>query len=467
MSTIHAKPASSRHPDAYLFKQQPITMTRMHCLITALFALLPPLVRAQAPADTTDRIADSINIQGRDYPSGKLPGGLVLMGEVGVAGFPWVQYNILHHARSRQGGLYETRATRTPKGDYLLMFPDGGHYGPGKGRKVNDMLAMRSSDGGRTWSKPVVAFDIDYNQHGFIPFIPKGSARIYAFGTQPVFSMYEWEDGNHENTPIGYRYSDDDGRTWSEVRFIRPRNDPGFRGMSVMRMTETPRGTWILGSHEADWSYKPLITRQYMLRSADKGATWELLPGKRHGGWHAKGYGRMDEGRPISIGGDSVMALLRTPEGHLWQTFSPDDGRNWSAPRPTPLVHPDAPPMLFPLSDGKTLIAFHHNRHHDTDYTGLSGTKKEQMMDRSELWFSLSTDGGRSWSAPRFFLVNALAEAYDRHFRNYQCSYIDAFTDGGTLHVFIPHRWERVLYLRVREADLARFPARQALLTVR
>ena len=28
-----------------------------------------------------------------------------------------------------------------------------------------------------------------------------------------------------------------------------------------------------------------------------------------------------------------------------------DDGRNWSYPAPTPLVHPDAPPMLFKLSD--------------------------------------------------------------------------------------------------------------------
>jgi len=36
-----------------------------------------------------------------------------------------------------------------------------------------------------------------------------------------------------------------------------------------------------------------------------------------------------------------------------------------STTRPTPLVHPDAPPMLFHLADGKTLAAFHRNRHHD------------------------------------------------------------------------------------------------------
>lgn len=419
---------------------------------------------AQFLRDSTDRVADSIQIQDISFSTRKLPGALQVDNRLGVASFSWVSGAILHHARNRAGGLYETRATVTPNGDYLLMFPDGGHYGHLKYKKGNDMLAMRSGDKGKTWSKPTIAFDIDYNQHGFIPFIPKNSKRIYAFGTQPAFHSYSADDGQVENAPIGYRYSDDDGFKWSEVRFIRPVNDPGFRGMSVMRMTETDRGTWILGSHEGDWSYSPLITRLYLLRSEDKGATWQLLPGKRHGGWHAKGFGRMDEGRPINLGNDKVLMMSRTPEGHLWSSTSIDDGKTWPQPQPTPLVHPDAPPMLFKLSDNKTLIAFHHNRHHDVDYTGLSGTKREIMMDRSELWFSTSKNDGVTWSEPRLFLVNALAEAYTSHFRNYQCSYMDVFVDNGELHCFIPHRWQRVLYLHFSEKDLDKFPTRQQLL---
>lgn len=434
-----------------------------------VFFLLPAFIAVQTVSaqflpDSTDRIADTIQIQDINFLSKSLPGSLQVKPDAGVASFPWVNTNVIHYARSKAGGLYETRATVTPSGDYLLMFPDGGHYGGAKGKKVNDMLALRSKDKGKTWERPVVAFDIDYNQHGFIPFIPKNSKRIYAFGTQPVFAMYKNTEGQQENTPIGYRYSDDDGYTWSEVRFIQPVNDPEFRGMSVMRMTETDKGTWLLGSHEADWSYKPLITRQYLLRSEDKGATWELLPGKRHGGWHAKGFGRMDEGRPINIGNDKVYFMTRTPEGHLWSSTSTDDGKTWSTLKPTPLIHPDAPPMLFRLSDNKTLIAFHHNRHHDLDYTGLSGSKKEIMMDRSELWFSLSKDAGETWDEPRLLLVNALAEAYISHFRNYQCSYIDVFTDNGELHCFIPHRWQRALYVHFKETELGKFPTKKQLL---
>jgi len=34
------------------------------------------------------------------------------------------------------------------------------------------------------------------------------------------------DHGQNENAPIGFRYSDDDGCSWSEVRLIRPVNAP-------------------------------------------------------------------------------------------------------------------------------------------------------------------------------------------------------------------------------------------------
>lgn len=433
------------------------------CAVTlSSLLLLGALAQVNQPAQSGDAIAPRINLQGRDVATNALPRPFVVKEKLGIATLPFVEGQVIHRASDKQAGMYETRAAITPQGDYLLMFPDGRHYG-GSDKKTNDMLAYRSKDKGRAWQGPTVAFDIDYNQHGFVPLIPKGSKRIYAFGTQPIWGMYTREHGLRENTPIGFRYSDDDGHHWSEVRLIRPKNDPDFKGMSVMRMTETDRGTWLIGSHEADWSYSPLITRQYVLRSEDQGKTWELLPKVRHGGWFARNFGRMDEGRPINLGNDKVLMLIRTPEGHLWETRSNDDGKTWSEPKATALIHPDAPPMLFHLSDGKTLIAFHHNRHSDKDYTGLDGRKMEVMRDRSEMWFSLSTDEGVTWSEPRLVFANALAESFDRPFRNYQCSYLDMFVDNGELHLFIPHRWERALYLHFKEAGLKKFPTKREL----
>jgi hypothetical protein len=123
------------------------------------------------------------------------------------------------------------------------------------------------------------------------------------------------------------------------------------------------------------------------------------------------------------------------------------------------MVHPDAPPMLCHLSDGKTLLSLHHNRHNVSFdiYKGL-GRNPEAFQDRSEVWASLSTDEGRTWSEPRFVFVNALAETLGSDFRNYQCSYIDVFADGDTLNLFVPHRWRQVLHLQFQESEITAFP---------
>lgn len=422
-------------------------------------------------ASTDSEFLETIIVADREVTPADPPQGLVLRDKLGILAHESLDGRIVHQV---DGTLFECRATKTPRGDYLLMFPTdtegrdltkgtNSHYN-GKKEKVNDLLSFRSSDHGRTWQGPKIAFDIDYNQHGFIPIIPKSTRRIYAFGTQPVWGMWSTERGLNENAPIGYRYSDDDGQSWCEARVIRPLNDPDFKGMSVMRMCETDTGTWLLGTHEGDWSYNPLMTRTYVLRSENQGKSWELLPRPRHGGFHAPGYNRMDEPRPIALGNGHVLLMIRTPEGHLWQSWSDDDGKSWCGPEPSSLIHPDAPPMLFHLSDGQTLIAFHHNRHHDLDYRGLISSKPEITKDRSEIWFSLSTNGGHTWSEPKFLFVNALGETLGTPFRNYQCSYMDMFVDDGYLNLFVPHRWQRVLHLRMRESDLAMAPTAEDLI---
>ena len=385
------------------------------------------------------------------------PDDFVADAEIGMLRHKSLTGRVVHKARPDVRGLFETRAVRTPKGDLLLMFPEGNHYAAGHG-KVNELVAYRSSDDGKTWDGPTTAFDIDYSQHGFIPLIPKGSNRIYAFGTQPIPSKYSRENGKHENTPIGFRWSDDDGHTWSDAKLIRPINDPDFRGMSVMRMCETDNGVWLLGSHAADWSKKPLETQQYILRSEDQGKNWTVLPSERPKGWFAPNFRRMDEGRPISLGKGEVYFMARTPTGRLWDARSLDDGKSWSEPKPSVLIHPDAPPMLFHLSDQKTLIAFHHNRHIKTQYTGLSGTM-DGMRDRGEVWISLSKDGGRSWSVPQFLFANATkADSEKSGWFNHNASYLDAVIDDGTIHLFCPHLWNRAVHLTMKERDLVLLP---------
>ncbi len=425
--------------------------------------LRPPallfLVAASLHALEPLPLMDTVVVNGIDISAKSPPKDLVIDKDMGLLLVEAVKGQVVHRTKTR---ILETRATITPKGDFLLMFPEGDHYAKSKGEKINSMMACRSTDMGKTWSAPAVAYDIPYGQHGFIPLIPRGTQRIHCFGTQPIPGKWTWEEGKRENAPIGWRTSDDDGHTWSDVHLIEPVNDPSFMGMSVMRMTETDAGTWLVGSHLADWSKKPFTTQQYLLRSEDKGKTWTVLPNARPKGWIAEGFNRMDEGRPLNLGGGRVLFMSRTPQGHLFTAWSKDDGKTWTEPAPSTLVHPDAPPMLFPLSDGKTLVAFHHNKVPSTHHGDLSD-HAELMRMRSEVWVSLSTDEGHTWSEPRFVLANAAAPVHKVSGFNSQCSYIDAFTENGVMHLFMPHRWQQVLHLTIKEDALGKLPTKAQL----
>ncbi|HBC88659.1 MAG TPA: hypothetical protein DCZ94_17070 [Lentisphaeria bacterium] len=409
------------------------------------------------------KLQKNISVGGKNIDLSNLPYGMVADGELGLLlASNEMSGKVIHE--NPYAGIYETRATVTPKGDYLLMFPDAlpgtvrqsgknGHYAASK-TKTNNLIAYRSSDKGKSWKGPSMPLNIDYNMHSFIPLIPRNSQRIYAFGTQP-----RWDKFNGvENAAIGFRYSDDDGFTWSDVTFIEPVNDSDFQAMSAMRMCETDRGTWILGAHAGTPFFKQedgsmtTCTRQYLIRSEDKGKTWTVLPDKRPNGWFAEGFNRMDEGRPINIGNGEVYFMSRTCEGHLWSSRSLDDGKTWSKLAPTPLVHPDAPPMLFHLGDGKTLAAFHHNSH-----TG-SHFNDNAMRDRGQLWISLSRDGGMTWSKPRFVLSNIVAPDGTGAWCEDNCSYIDLFSDNGVLNIFMPHRWRRCLHIQMEESAIEMLP---------
>ncbi len=121
-------------------------------------------------------LAEKIHVNGIAIDPRSPPAGLVLREALGLLTVPALNGQIVHRTTTR---ILETRAVLTPRGDYLLLFPEGEHYATANGRpKANTMIAYRSSDRGRTWRGPSVAFDIDYSQHGFVPLIPRGTTRL-------------------------------------------------------------------------------------------------------------------------------------------------------------------------------------------------------------------------------------------------------------------------------------------------
>ncbi len=408
------------------------------------------------------KVADNVIAGDTAIDTNHPPKGLVLRTDLGLVTHELVEGQVIHRSRTPSANprLYETRAAVTPRGDYLLMFPDGLHATGHIGAKVNDLLAYRSSDKGMTWHGPTVPYGWEVSHRAFIPLVPHGSSRIYALGSHTMRSP----------NPLGYRYSDDEGYTWSDLMLI----EPEFSGTGVIQMCETEAGSWLMGFHRA---------RILRGEKQNERRVWTCVPLNRPSDGYSNKVGwDMDELRIISGIGSEVLAFARTREGHLWMMRSEDDGKNWSDPIPTPLVHPDAPPMIFRLSDGR-LIALHHNRciartifepkHHWLDYPSYntkatnewSNTKwsLHDWVSRNQVWFSISWDEGKSWSEPRFLFVNAVDETLENANLDYSCSYLDLFVDGGDVHIFFPHRWRQVLHLHFKQSDLDKFPVKSDL----
>jgi hypothetical protein len=297
---------------------------------------------------------------------------------------------------------------------------------------------------------------VPYNQHAFNPFIPSGSNRIYVFGTDfhPDYTVLP------HNGAVSLRYSDDDGHTWSEPKFIAPENRPDWRGVGHMQACETDSGAWLIGTYFI--MSKPdhnRADRQYILRSEDKGETWTLLPHDKPEGWFLSEYDRMLEGLPVNCGGGLLAFFIRTSEGHIWRSESRDDGLTWIDPEPTTLVHPDAPPMIFRTGRGDELVAFIHN----CPPGGLRFADDTARWDRNEIWASCSRDGGLTWSEPRYLLSNAAMPSDFGGSGGVEVCYADLIVDGSRLHLIFDHRKRQVVIASFDVEELDRLPTASTL----
>jgi hypothetical protein len=393
-------------------------------------------------------IPRNLQIAGAEVATDRPPAGFQANRQIGLLHHEAIRLKLIH--ANREGAAYTPRAVKTPRGDYLVVFPCGwGHMWAGKNEKnPNDLYFTRSTDQGRTWSNPTPKWRAPYGYNSGVFLIPSGSERIYLFGVEMHPDWRRGYDGG-----IAYRYSDDDGRTWSKPHLIEPTNDRGYRGLAHIDMTQTPEGTWLLGTYEArsrSIGIEQRIDRQYILRSEDQGGSWTLLPGPRPGGWKIDPYGYMIEGRPLALGGSEVLFWGRAPGGHPWEFRSVDDGRTWSGPVPVKLVHPDAPPMIWKL-DGR-LIAVIHNSYDPKN-------PKHDHTQRRELWVALSGDGAKTWTPPRLMMAS-IAES-GGPLRSPSISYDNLLIDGQTLHLFIDYQFRAIVQATFTIGDLEKFPLRE------
>ncbi len=100
------------------------------------------------------------------------------------------------------------------------------------------------------------------------------------------------------------------------------------------------------------------LLRSWVLRSADKGKSWELLEMAER---DDLSFG---EAEVLGVGDGRVISMIRVEtdarKNFLWQTFSEDGGRTWSEPWQTDIW--GYPPNLLLLDNGDVLCTYGYRR---------------------------------------------------------------------------------------------------------
>lgn len=168
------------------------------------------------------------------------------------------------------------------------------------------------------------------------------------------------------------RTSRDSGRTWGPPE----RLPDGILGPVKNKPVRLADGTIVSGS-STETPERPSRWRVHFERSDDAGRSWTVVrPATSPGA-------ELDAIQPSILihRGGRLQALGRSRSGRVFETWSEDGGRSWSALALTVLPNPSSGIDALTLRDGRHLIVYNHT-----------------ARGRSPLNIALSRDG-RSWEA--------------------------------------------------------------------
>jgi hypothetical protein len=347
---------------------------------------------------------------------------------------------------------------------YVVITNDGAWLcvmttGTGKeGDGGQHVIAVLSRDKGRTWSAPI---DIEpatgAEASWAVPF-KTSYGRIYVFYTYNQTNVREVPNAGGVSKRVdtlgvyAFKYSDDNGRTWSKDRYEIPLHvtaadrDNNFGGQTLffwgVSKPLVHKGAVYWGWNRITrWGTPGTLVRSQghfmrgdnLLTERDpKKLRWKILPESDEGLRAPKGP-IAEEANLVSLNDGSLYATYRTIDGYLCHAYSRDDGRTWTPPayatfaNGRPIKHPRAYAPVWKLSNGKYLLWFHHHGGEavHTDEWGKGG----YYQSRNPVWVSggIERQGRIEWSEPEILL-------YDDD-PTVRMSYPDLIEDGGRIYL--------------------------------
>jgi hypothetical protein len=293
-----------------------------------------------------------------------------------------------------------------------------------EGQAGQHVVATVSRDQGRTWSEPVsLEPDTGPEASWATPLLtPYG--RIYAFYTYNGDNVVTLPDSDKRIRAdthgwYAFRYSDDEGATWSERRYRIPlrvtdvdRRNPWrgevchFWGIDKPKARDgrvffafTKLGAYFMQEGEG-W----VVASDNLLTERDPDRlVFRLLPASETGIRNPALGSVQEEHNLVPFGAEGLLCVFRLEGGTPAQSLSLDNGATWSLPEPMTygpgrrtFKTPRACPKVFVTSEGRYLFWFHH--HGGRSWAG-----------RNPAFLSggvLKGDGRIHWSEPELALFD-------------------------------------------------------------
>ncbi len=343
----------------------------------------------------------------------------------------------------------------TNDGAWLCVMTTGKGIEGAGGQHV---VAVISRDQGRSWSAPIDIEPATGPEASWAVPFKTPSGRVYVFYTYNKANIREVPSAASASKRVdtlgvyAFRYSDDNGRTWSKDRYeiamhiTAADRDNNFGGQTLffwgVSKPIVHKGAVYWGWNRVTrWGTPGTLARSqgHFMRSDNllterdpKKLRWKILP-ESDGGLRAPKGPIAEEVNLVSMNDGSLYATYRTIDGYLCHAYSRDDGRTWTPPayatfaNGRPIKHPRAYAPVWKLSNGKYLLWFHHHGGEAalTDEWG----KGSYYQSRNPAWVSggIERNGRIEWSEPEILL-------YDDD-PNVRMSYPDLIEDGGRIYL--------------------------------
>jgi hypothetical protein len=254
------------------------------------------------------------------------------------------------HQIVTQGLGYFPVAIRLNNGDILAVLRGGAAHIGVKGR----LDLVRSTDGGKNWSKPWTAIDESQDDRNPALGQMKDGTVVLAYAIASGYdeSGERFKGGRNDRVFDGVYliFSKDNGKTWSKpVRDETIKKFYAGQGLvspygKIVQLTD---GTALMAVYFEFFDQRH--NESWLFRSRDNGKTWgePSLMGKHY---NETGIVALRDGR--------VLAALRSEKGgHVAITESSDQGKSWSTPVQI-TKDSEHPGDLIQLHDGRVLLTY-------------------------------------------------------------------------------------------------------------